>query len=407
DPAALRILAAARPKAAAEIAVDILAGFRPNEPQVPSICKTIAQATQRKPFASAFQERMTASERGTIPVDVARCLVRELQSVSADDALIAGVRDTGKLQDASWKWDEQWATELIALAKQSGDPARGETIYRRKNLQCISCHAIGTGGGIIGPNLISLGAAAQSDYILRSLIEPSDRLKEGYGTLQILCDDGQIRMGIPIGENDETLRLRDAEGKTLSVAKDSIEIRKTGPSLMPAGLVDSLTRQELADLLRFLSALGREPAFTVRADGKIRSLETLIYSQQANRRLNRSSVDAVSGDDPVFQWRSQTTRVNGTLPIHELDTFRQHRQTPPTSFVRLQFQMLEPGRPGKRIPTEGLECWIDGKPTPVWDLEQLQLTAGTHTMVLAIDRSRVEKGFAIRRALGLSINRSG
>ncbi|MEL7263979.1 MAG: L-sorbosone dehydrogenase, partial [Planctomycetota bacterium] len=259
------------------------------------------------------------------------------------------------------------------------------------------CHAIGTGGGIIGPNLISLGAAAQSDYILRSLIEPSDRLKEGYGTLQILCDDGQIRMGIPIGENDETLRLRDAEGKTLSVAKDSIEIRKTGPSLMPAGLVDSLTRQELADLLRFLSALGREPAFTVRADGKIRSLETLIYSQQANRRLNRSSVDAVSGDDPVFQWRSQTTRVNGTLPIHELDTFRQHRQTPPTSFVRLQFQMLEPGRPGIRIPTEGLECWIDGKPTPVWDLEQLQLTAGTHTMVLAIDRSRVEKGFVIRR----------
>jgi HEAT repeat protein/cytochrome c551/c552 len=75
---------------------------------------------------------------------------------------------------------EQLIRDLAARAATGGDPARGEMIYRRTELACMTCHAIGGAGGRVGPDLTSIGASAPGDYLVESLLLPNAKIKEGY-----------------------------------------------------------------------------------------------------------------------------------------------------------------------------------------------------------------------------------
>ena len=79
---------------------------------------------------------------------------------------------------------EPTADEVKALASptcpKTGDAARGEAVFRRKEMQCLACHAVGGAGGQVGPDLTSIGASAQPDYLVDSLLLPNKAIKEGF-----------------------------------------------------------------------------------------------------------------------------------------------------------------------------------------------------------------------------------
>ena len=147
--------------------------------------------------------------------------------------------------------------QLLTDVARTGDPARGEAIFRRKDLNCQKCHAIAGAGGQVGPGLESIGASAQPDYLVDSLLEPGKAVKENYHALVVATGDGKIYTGIKLRQTDSELVLRDAEDREVAIPLSSIEEQKTAGSLMPAGLTDGLTRPELIDLVRFLSQLGK------------------------------------------------------------------------------------------------------------------------------------------------------
>jgi putative heme-binding domain-containing protein len=285
---------------------------------------------------------------------------------------------------------------ILNLAAEQGSVTRGEAIYRRAALQCINCHAIGSGGGLVGPNLVSLGGAATPEYVLRSLIDPNDKLKEGYNTVRVLTVDGRVIQGIPAGGDADTLQLRTAEGVVVAIARGDIEEETNGQSLMPVGLVDSLTRDELADLTRFLTALGREPEYTVSTRQIVRSVETLVWGQEAHVKMNRTSIDAVATEDPAFQWRPLVSLVNGSLPVAEMDQYQPHREVPPASYVRFT---VEVGGSGKlslgMSQIEGVEMWVDGRPTPAEQATALDLAPGSHVIILGLNRREISAGFTV------------
>jgi hypothetical protein len=188
--------------------------------------------------------------------------------------------------------------------------------------------------------------------------------------------------------------LRLADGKEVRVNASQIEQEKSGQSLMPVGLLDSLTKSELVDLTTFLAALGRDPAFMLSTDPVVRRFEVLIDSPETQQRLNRSIDAAVN--DPTLKWRAMTTRVDGRVPLEELGSFESFRQTPPTTFIRLRLEMPITGIAKVIAPLNGLRAWVDAKPTPVFDLSSLELGRGQHVIVLAIDRSVQVEPFAIR-----------
>ena len=146
---------------------------------------------------------------------------------------------------------------FVSLVRDKADATRGAAIYARENLKCVTCHRIGDQGGRVGPNLTAIGASSPLDYVIDSLLYPAKNVKEGYNTVVVQTDDGQVLTGIQVTRSDAELVLRDATGKEVKIPTADIDEESAGTSLMPAGLIDSLSREELADLVRYLSGLGK------------------------------------------------------------------------------------------------------------------------------------------------------
>jgi putative heme-binding domain-containing protein len=146
---------------------------------------------------------------------------------------------------------------FVTLVRDKADAKRGAAIYARENLKCTTCHRIGDQGGRVGPNLTAIGASSPLDYVIDSLLYPAKNVKEGYNTVVVQTDDGQVLTGIQVTRSDAELVLRDATGKEVKIPTADIDEESVGTSLMPAGLIDNLSREELADLVRYLSSLGK------------------------------------------------------------------------------------------------------------------------------------------------------
>ena len=76
-------------------------------------------------------------------------------------------------------------------------PPRERLVYRRADLKCITCHAIGGAGGKVGPDMTSLGAGPM-DYLVESLYLPNAKIKEGFHAVQIETADGKVMTGLVV-----------------------------------------------------------------------------------------------------------------------------------------------------------------------------------------------------------------
>ena len=110
--------------------------------------------------------------------------------------------------------------------------------------------------------LESIGASAQPDYLVDSLLEPGKAVKENYHALVVATNDGKVYTGIKTSPDRTRAGLARRRGPRGRDPDRSIEEQKTAGSLMPAGLTEVLTRPELIDLVRFLSQLGKIGPFS-------------------------------------------------------------------------------------------------------------------------------------------------
>ncbi|HEX3718823.1 MAG TPA: PVC-type heme-binding CxxCH protein [Verrucomicrobiae bacterium] len=182
-------------------------------------------------------------------------------SGAAEPELVLALTRSAGLQGRETELTKLEMARLVQAVAKHGDPARGERIFRRPQQNCLSCHAIGGVGGHVGPDLTSVGASAQPDYLIDSVLYPNKDIKEGFQAFLIDTKDGDAVSGIPIRENDQELVLHTAADQEVSIARNQIVSRKPGGSLMPSGLADNLNHQEQLDLFRFLSELGKPGPF--------------------------------------------------------------------------------------------------------------------------------------------------
>lgn len=302
-----------------------------------------------------------------LSADVAKLVIRAARSApQPSEELIASAAKAGGLDAAGWKLTPEFSAELVTLAREKGDPQRGEAIYRSAQLNCLKCHAIGGAGGVVGPDLVSIGASAQPDYILESLLTPASKVKEGYHAKLVLEASGQVYTGLVVRDSKDELVLRTAEDKLITLAKSDIEGIKDSRSLMPDGAVDALTKTELADLLRFLTELGKVGGqYTV---GPLRTV----------RRWQ------VASDNDEVTWTSAYSRVDGELPLEGLPTAKAS-----ITLLRAQFEVSTPGKVAFSVDDmTGVQISVDGKPQAAAEGKfSLELKTGLHNVTLAIDRN--------------------
>ncbi|MEZ5387070.1 MAG: hypothetical protein R3F13_16300 [Prosthecobacter sp.] len=113
----------------------------------------------------------------TIPDLVAVEGIRMVSTRGIQGPLAEALRKAGNVKQMDRPLTGPEMAALVEKVAKNGDPARGEAVYRRQQLLCMTCHAIGESGGVLGPNLVSIGASAPVDYLIESLLEPSKKIK--------------------------------------------------------------------------------------------------------------------------------------------------------------------------------------------------------------------------------------
>jgi len=129
---------------------------------------------------------------------------------------------------------------LVSDVDEQGDAARGALVYRRRELACTGCHAIGPVGPAIGPNLVAVGGAATTEYMVESILKPNAAIAEHYENVVISLTDGTVRTGVVSYHTEAETTIRDAaqRGAEVTIAAAQIHRKQSLPSLMPAGLAD-------------------------------------------------------------------------------------------------------------------------------------------------------------------------
>ena len=145
------------------------------------------------------------------------------------------------------------AAEVLAR----GNAVRGAQVFRRPELACLACHTVGDEGGKVGPRLDSIGSAQPLETMIGMVVEPQRELTEGYEAFRITTKSGDVKIGIIAAGNDSELVVRDPEGKEHTIAVAEIAQREMIGSLMPAGLLDHLSPEDLRDLFAYLTGLGK------------------------------------------------------------------------------------------------------------------------------------------------------
>lgn len=180
---------------------------------------------------------------------------RGFQHAGLQEALAVATPSGSELR---WAWSDAFARELAAEVRQSGNPARGRAIFQRADLACVACHRVGAEGGVIGPALDTLGTAQPVDFIIGAILEPKKEIKEGYEAFEIETKSGDLLTGYRIRSDRSEVILRESGAPTATtLRRDQVKGERSLGTLMPPGLADSLTREELRDLVAFLSSLGR------------------------------------------------------------------------------------------------------------------------------------------------------
>ena len=97
------------------------------------------------------------------------------------------------------------------------------------------------------------------EVVVGALIEPQKEVKEGFMAHEVVVQDGTTYQGYLRGETAETLTILDhLSGRAVTLPRPSVVEQRQLGSLMPAGLVDGLSADELRDLVAYLSALGKK-----------------------------------------------------------------------------------------------------------------------------------------------------
>jgi putative heme-binding domain-containing protein len=141
-----------------------------------------------------------------------------------------------------------------AKDEKGGNAEAGRALYEK---QCATCHRFGAIGKDVGPDLTTIASRFKKADVLDSILWPSKVISDQYQAEMFELNDGKIVTGVIVRETAAAVQVRTAENpdKPVAVPKGQIKNRAASTvSLMPEGLIDGMTQQQVADLLAFTLA---------------------------------------------------------------------------------------------------------------------------------------------------------
>ena len=141
--------------------------------------------------------------------------------------------------------------EYDVMAYERYNPEQGERVFHRA--RCSACHVFGDIGRGGGPDLSTVIKRFRRGEVLESIMFPSRVISDQYQAVDVELEDGALHSGMVVEDTAERLTLINANGDRLDLDKARIRNREPSAlSIMPEGLLDTMTLSDLASLIRFL-----------------------------------------------------------------------------------------------------------------------------------------------------------
>ncbi len=208
-------------------------------------------------IASLRDESLRALRRSQLD-DAAKLSLKNVSHLHPDsEALVNAMFDPASISAGRPTLDDTaaWLKRLDTLPGKPNVEA-GRRIFHSTVAQCAACHRHSGRGNVkgVGPDLSFIARQGERISLLRSILEPSREVAPEFYPTVLLLENGTVFTGILLSSADDEIYL-DLTGKecTFQLA-DIVERKASKTSLMPTGLVNSLTDGELRNLLAFLSS---------------------------------------------------------------------------------------------------------------------------------------------------------
>lgn len=180
-----------------------------------------------------------------------RQLLRDHPDAKIREKALAMMKSSGGIPNADrQRVVEAWEDTTHA----KGDGANGKLVYQK---HCALCHKHGDLGNQIGPELTGMAVHPKHELLIH-ILDPNRSVEGNFRTYNVQTTDGTVVTGMMAGESKTSIELINVQGKREVVLREDIErLSGSQKSLMPEGFEGQMTRDEMTDLLEFLTTKGK------------------------------------------------------------------------------------------------------------------------------------------------------
>jgi putative heme-binding domain-containing protein len=147
---------------------------------------------------------------------------------------------------------------IAQLLKVKGTPESGKKLFETTGT-CAKCHKVRGAGKEVGPDLSEIGSKLSREALFVSILDPSAGISHNYETYLIELVSGNVLSGVLVSQTNEVVVLKTKEAIEKSIKREDVELmQKSEISLMPADLVKTMTQNQLADIVEYLSTLKKQ-----------------------------------------------------------------------------------------------------------------------------------------------------
>lgn len=229
----------------------------PDSPKVLHATKLLASGEREKLSFTAPEEPGDYGYVCTFPGHWRR-MVGTLVVVKDVEAYLAAHTEPTTPQLTEWKVSDL-APELdkVSFGRNLGD---GKQLFT--TLACVQCHKLGTSGYAFGPELTDVFKRWKDDRaaVLGEVIEPSKVINERYRNYLFELRNGDSVSGLIVKEDTSSVTIHAGPADTLVQTLPKADIQSRRPqelSLMPAGLLNLMSKEQILDLLAFIESGGK------------------------------------------------------------------------------------------------------------------------------------------------------
>jgi len=224
------------------------------------------------PALTSLYGRLRSNERAGMEADLRALIIEKLGRSARPEAQAAlralhhldprhrdAIARAGVAGQSSYTLPLLVDKVLSAGVMRTASSQRGQQVIERA--KCLDCHKFGPKGEGLGPDLSTVSSRFRPVEILESIVEPSKVISDQYKPVSVATSDGKVYNGMPIVTDGPNLVLLLSDGTKVTIPKTDIDGRnESSVSVMPAGLINSLSYQEIADMLALFDSAPRVEA---------------------------------------------------------------------------------------------------------------------------------------------------